>query len=302
MSSAAAVMRAVVRGVVPPVLMAASRPPRRWAARRFGRSRLDWEYLPGGWRPDGAGLRGWDVSSVAKAYESHWPSFRTALEGPGPLGIDFEVLAGQDVSRESQVAHHRVMAFGYVLARAARGRSELSVLDWGGALGHYYWLARRLVPDVGLDYHCVEVPEVARVGARCSPDVTFHVDDEWSRARYDLVMSSSSLQYEYDWADRLRRLGAITGQYLYLTRLPVAMESESFVVVQRPYGHGYATEYQGWVINRERLLGVAGDAGLRLERELLMTEGFELPDGPERDVWYRGFLFRGPESAGRDGV
>jgi hypothetical protein len=29
------------------------------------------------------------------------------------------------------------MAYGYVLVRAAWSKDSLSVLDWGGALGHY---------------------------------------------------------------------------------------------------------------------------------------------------------------------
>lgn len=301
MSRGSELLRQVVRGVLPPVLVAASRPIRRWAARRWRRRPPHWEYLPGGWRPEGAGLRGWNVSTVADAYRSHWDSFRAALEGAGPLGVDFEVLTGQDVDRHDRVAHHRVMAFGYVLAKAAHGRGVLSVLDWGGALGHYYWLARKLMPEVECDYHCVEVGEVARAGQACSPDVTFHTSEDWGDRRYDVVMSSGSLHYEYDWADRVRRLAAAAGDYLYVTRLPVALESETFVVVQRPYRYGYATEYQGWVINRDQLLAVASEAGLELERELLLTEGFELPDGPERDIWYRGFLFRDVDRSRHDG-
>ena len=56
--------------------------------------------------------------------------------------------------------------FGYVLALAARTNRGLTVLDYGGNLGDYYWLAEALVPDVELDYHCKELPRSPRLVAR----------------------------------------------------------------------------------------------------------------------------------------
>ena len=39
--------------------------------------------------------------------------------------------------------------FGYVLALAAAQQQRLTVLDYGGNLGDYFWLAKALVPDSG---------------------------------------------------------------------------------------------------------------------------------------------------------
>ena len=63
-----------------------------------------------------------------------------------------------------------------------------------------------------------------------------------------------------------------------------------FVFVQRPYGHGYATEYLGWCLHRGEHLAVAERHGLRPVREFV--NGFKPPvhRAPEQPE-YRGFLF-----------
>jgi hypothetical protein len=73
--------------------------------------------------------------------------------------------------------HTQYILFGYVLALAARHKTKVSVLDYGGNLGDYYRLGRALVPDVKLDYHCKELPQVAEAGRRLTPEVTWHTDD-----------------------------------------------------------------------------------------------------------------------------
>jgi putative methyltransferase (TIGR04325 family) len=166
------------------------------------------------------------------------------------------------------------------------------VLDWGGGLGHYAVLARAVLPEVGLDWHCREVPSVARAGASVNPDVQFHVDDACLDRTYDLVLASSSLQYEQDWRALLGRLGRAASGRLLVTRLPIALGSRSFVVLQRAAAYGYETEYLGWVVSRDELLEEASHAGLELERELLLDAWLSAAGAPEDPIGHRGFVFR----------
>ena len=250
---------------------------------------LEWEYVPEGWSRASAG---WDGGTVAEAYVAKWPEWVAALEGPGPLGISHEARAGESIGRDDVAAHNVLLSFAYALARAAHGRERLSVLDWGGGLAHYAVLARAVLPEVELEWHCREVPSVARAGATASQDVTFHTDDACLDRRYDLVLASSSLQYAEDWAPLLRRLGGATGGFLLVTRLPIALAAPSFVVLQRAHVYGYATEYLGWVVSRDELLAEAGACGLVLERELLIDAWLSAAGAPEDPIGHRGFLFR----------
>jgi putative methyltransferase (TIGR04325 family) len=249
----------------------------------------EWEYVPEGWaRPAG----GWDVEPIARAYRSKWPAFLAAVEGPGTLGVNHEAPEGEPVPRDDRTAEHTILAFGYVLALAARSRERVSVLDWGGGPGHYAVLAEALVEGIELDYHSCDVPPVAALGRELLPQHTFHDGDDWMAGRYDLVLASGSLQYGVDWRAALSALAAATGDYLYVTRLPIAHEAESFVVLQRAHRYGYETEYLGWVVNRAELLEHARATGLRLVREIMLPAWLSADGAPEAPVEHRGFLFR----------
>ncbi len=250
---------------------------------------LEWEYVPEGFARV---LDGWDGGSVGEAYAEKWPEWVEALRAPAPLGIYHESVSGVPLAREDLGAHNMLLSFAYVLARAAYGRERLHVLDWGGGLGHYEPLARSVMPEVELDWHCREVPGVVRAGERVNPDVTFHTGDDCLQRTYDLVLVSGSLQYEVEWQSRVGRLAAATTGYLLVTRLPIALHVPSFVILQRAYAYGYATEYAGWVISREELLAIADDSGLRLERELLLDATLAGIGAPEEPILHRGFLFR----------
>jgi putative methyltransferase (TIGR04325 family) len=202
-------------------------------------------------------------------------------------------IANDDVNH-----HNTVMSFAYVLARAARGRPRMSVLDWGGGMGHYALIARAVLPEVTVDYTVMDLPALCAAGRAVLPDVTFETEaDACLGRRYDLVLASSSLQYVEDWRSLLRRLAAASDGWVYLTRLPLVQRAETFAVVQRPHWAGYLTEYIGWVFNQREFLAACGAAGLVLEREVLLEQGSLAAGAPERFNW-GGFLLRPSPATG----
>lgn len=239
----------------------------------------EWEYVAVGWDHP---AKGWDEASVAEGYIRKWPDFLAAIEAPQPLGVHHETA---EVLTGDLGAHNMLVSFAYVAALAGRGVDRLSVLDWGGGLGHYEALTRATVPGLELDWH---VKETHAVAARGRAGVTFHDDESCLDRTYDLVLASSSLQYAPDWRGLLGKLAGATERYLYIARVPVALSAPSFVVIQRPYVHGYETEYLGWVLNRGELLAAAG---LPLAREFLVEMPFSAAGAPEDPVAHRSFLF-----------
>jgi putative methyltransferase (TIGR04325 family) len=290
-----------VKAVTPPILLLAA----KWLAIRLGlrkpdeqgqTSRLsrglslpeappEWEYVPEGWRRE---TRGWAVEEVARAYREKWPSYLAAIEAPQPLGVHHETA---EVLRGDPGAHNMLVSFAYVLALAAGGRGRISVLDWGGGLGHYRALGRSVLPDLELDYHVKELPAVCAEGRAVSPEVAFHEDESCLEHRYDLAIVSSSVQYAEDWRRLLARLAGAAERYLYIARVPIALTSDSFVVLQRAHAYGYQTEYLGWVLNRGELLQAAGASGLELTREFLLDARLSAAGAPEDPVDHRSFLF-----------
>lgn len=272
----------VARLLLPPILVQVIRRAR--GHREFS----EWEYLASGWPEHDDELRGWDAASVARTQLARWPAYVASLEGTGPLGQSSE----SEPSEPDYANHNTIMSFAYVLALAARMRDRLSLLDWGSGIGHYYRLSQALMPGIEIDYHCRDLPMIVAGGRNVLQGVTFHDSDESALSRrYDLVLASSSLHYRRDWRSTLAGLAAATDRYLYVTRQPFVRSAQSFVVVQRPYRHGYDTEYPGWFLNRDEFLGAAVGFGLQMVREFLIEERPVVRGAPEQ-ADYRGFLFR----------
>lgn len=277
-------VKRVAKALLPPVMTGAYRQIRD---RSHKAESPDWEYLPGGWPQPSSASPGWNADSVVQTQLDRWPAFLRSVEAPQPFGISNEAAGGPP----DYGVHNTIMTFGYVLARAAQGRKQLKMLDWGGGLGHYCVYARSLLPDLQLDYHCRDLPNLVAGGRNVLPTATFYADeDEALAGRYDLVVASSSLHYSREWRPLLARLAAATTGYLYVTRQPFVKTADSFVVVQRPHRFGYLTEYPGWFLNRNEFLSAAGQSDLKLLREFLIWKIPNVPNAPEA-ADYRGFLF-----------
>lgn len=252
----------------------------------------EWSYAPSGWTDDHAddADQGWDVLSVAEMYANRWPAFIETLDGDEPLGAVHVVPLGESIPREDLLSHNMVMVYAYALTLSARMTDLLSILDWGGALGHFHALARALVPDLEIDYHCKELPAVCEQGRRVSPDVTFHESESCLDQTYDLVLASGSIQYAEDWLELFTQLGNSARRYLLVTKVPVT-DAPSFVVLQRAYRYGYETEYLGWVLNRDEMRIAARTSGLELVREFFLSGTVDVPDAPGT-IHHAGFLFK----------
>jgi len=249
----------------------------------------EYEYVPNGWDNHDSRITGWNVESVLETQKAKWPEFLRLVRGAQPLGIAHEACTPETTDYS---AHNTLMAFAYVLALTARKKDRVSLLDWGGGIGHYYVIGKALLPAVEINYHCKDVPAMVRGGRELLPEAVFYDDDnDCFNRTYDLVMASSSLQYCRDWRKAVRRLASVSDSYLYITRLPLVCEAPSFVVVQRPHRYGYETEYLSWFLRRDEFLNYMNDLGTELIREFLIHEKSVVHGAPEQGE-YRGFLFR----------
>ena len=261
--------------------------------------RPEWELVPEGWRAGDPRAEGWNDASIAATQRRRWPTYASLIRGNGPLAFHF--FAKGEIVPNDQSAHNAFMTFAYALARAARGRERLSVLDWGGGIGYYALLAQNLLPEVTYDYVVKELPGLAALGRELMPSVVFETDAEACLSRrYDFVLASSALQYEQDWCAVLGRLAAAAKDWVLIARLPSCRRARSFVAVQRPHAFGYATEYISWVMNRDEFLSCAARRGLVLEREFLAGAHTAIHNAPE-DAQPLGFLFRVRQPGDRNG-
>jgi putative methyltransferase (TIGR04325 family) len=248
------------------------------------------EYVPQGWHV----IKGWHDQSVAEAQEQHWPTLVQNLQGPGPLGV---AHFPWHKTREDRADHNVMMTYGYVLALAARRKEFLSILDWGGGVGHYYLYSTTLLPEVGLQYHCYDVPNLCRLGRKLLPEIHLSANEgDFLGRQYDLVISSSSLHYFQDWRQEVRKLAAVTHEFLYVSRLQTVTRAASFVAAHKIYHTGYG-EFLSWCINRQEFLSCVEECGLDLVREFVYYNKWTIRGAPENGDC-RGFLFRRPPVSG----
>lgn len=267
-------------------LVGASLPPiLADAAGRWGRSiqAESLAYVPTGWQ-EVAKYRGWNAESVLAAYTATWPRLVQEAQTTGPLNV----IMGSD----DGVMHNILLCFAYSLTLAARKKSSVSFLDWGGAIGQYHLLAQAVLPGVPINYHCKDVPVLADYGRTLHPSACFTSDECCLSRTYDFVLASSSLQYSEAWQEIFTKLAHATRGYFLLTRTPVHAQGASFVFSQSAYG----SEWLGWSLSRPEILDCAADAGLVLVREFMMSDAvIPIAHAPQPSR-QRGFLFRSGET------
>lgn len=248
----------------------------------------EWEYVADHWPQDDRRSLGWDHSSVHQTMLDNWEPYKRAIDGTEPLAFSpwFTDLPDFKV-------HNVLMTYSYVLARAAHRKTRLSVLDWGGALGHYAAVGNALLPEVSLDFTVKERADLCAAGHALLPEVSFASSDDCLCRRYDLVMANNSLQYAADWQAITGRLADAAESWLFIMSVPVVQKARSFVVVQRPQRHGLGADYISWVFNYDELLRQVTGSGFILQREFLAfgTDHQYYRKAPEASR-VLGFLFR----------
>jgi putative methyltransferase (TIGR04325 family) len=275
----------LLRLITPPIFIRLAK-----RLRLHSNQHIEWEYIPEGWayaliHPE---VKGWNVQNILDVYKEKWPQFVSMVQGTGALGVAHESALNTNVDVNS---HNAIMAFGYALGLATHQKTCVTMLDWGGGIGHYYLLAKALQPGVEIMYHCKDVPLLAEYGAQLFPQQYFCSDERCLDQTYDFVLASTALHYTEDWKSLLQRLAGATSGYLYIANLPSIKQTPSFVFVQRPYQYGYNTEYLGWCINRTEFLHTAELAGLDLLREFVYGYQPVIQGAPEQNS-YLGYLFR----------
>src|SRR5205814_1473746 len=85
------------------------------------------------------------------------------------LGLNHEAPVAEIERAADLSAHNLLVSFGYVLALTARDRDGISVLDWGGGIGHYYALGRALLRGVEIEYTSRDLPLLSARGRELLP-------------------------------------------------------------------------------------------------------------------------------------
>lgn len=245
------------------------------------------EFAPDGWRTklSNSQNQGWSIDAVVNHEKAKWEFYCRNLEGPAPLGFSHEHT---DLTFIRNPSFHNVhISYAYVLALAAHKQDSISVLDWGGSLGHYYLLGKAVLPDVKIEFHVKEVPMMAKVGKQLNPEVHWYDDECCLEREYDLVMMTGSIPYMEDWKTMLPRIARSAKKFLFLFRFPIVEDSPTFVAIQRIYDSQMLHQF----LNQAELLEVVRGTGLTLVREFVVGDRPYVKNAPAQSE-IRGWLFK----------
>jgi putative methyltransferase (TIGR04325 family) len=247
------------------------------------------EYAPMGWdTPCGKNSgAGWNAASVAHDECNKFERFRHLCEGTGPLGFSHETTEIREI--KNTAFHNINVTYAYVLALAAHQKTAISVLDFGGGLGHSFLVAKAVMPDVEMRFACKETHTFAEAGQKLCPSIQWYSDEHYLERRYDLAMITASLQYIQNWQDTLQTVATCVENdgYLFLARLPVVDRHPGYVAIQRVY----QTEILHQQLNAKDLLTVIQRCGFQLVREFVVGDRPYIKNAPEQ-CELRSWLFR----------
>ncbi len=182
-----------------------------------------------------------------------------------------------------------IMVFVHAVQMALKGRTELSVLDWGGELGGTLVRLRKILPHVTFRWTVKEMPSICRAGKDLADGAVFVEEADKALAEcYDLVIASASLHYDREWRKTLAGLVGSTAGILLLARQPTVMSSPSYVAAQSAYG----TTFTCWVLNEAELFGQLTALGMGAVHRLLSGDAATIPDAPEQPVFRSYVLTR----------
>ncbi|MEB3242859.1 MAG: methyltransferase, TIGR04325 family [Cyanobacteriota bacterium] len=127
----------------------------------------------------------------------------------------------------------------FALLLAAEGKSQINVIDFGGAAGAHYFLARSLLPSVTkLNWLVVETPAMANRARAVLADEELRFSSDLAEAamlmgEVDLLHTSGTLQCVANPYADLRQLMRIQANHLLLNRLGVTQGDHDVITVHQ---------------------------------------------------------------------
>lgn len=150
-----------------------------------------------------------------------------------------------------------------VVAMMLAKSKTIQVLDFGGGLGIGYMTLAESIPDCSqaVEYNVVEFPDICEKGRNLHSGKINFLQDLPGQGHFDLVHSSSALQYIEDWKGLLRKFVEFTPEYILLSDV-FAGNIPTFVTLQKYYD----SRIKHWFFN----IGEFGSFFSQIGYELIM--------------------------------
>jgi putative methyltransferase (TIGR04325 family) len=272
---------------------------------------LLWRCLVKVGRPWSKFLLGLQPASQAYGFSGRFPSFDSALAACGVTAksenyqnssIIESTLARTRVLRDSfkekkpEVLNAQTLrllaAFEYVIL--ADQLREITVVDFGGAMGNHYFKLRGLLPTgLTVNWTVIDLPRTVEAASRelANQELSFKSSlDQVKGTQINLVLASSSLQYTPSPYEFLEKIVRLQSPWIVTDRMPFLKEESDRIVTQKVPPEIYDASYPVHFLAENKFEKYFIDNGLEIclrwksEEEVVNLEGLLVP--------YQGMLFR----------
>ncbi|MNY08418.1 hypothetical protein D3C86_1412720 [compost metagenome] len=236
-----------------------------------------------------------------------YPTYEAALAACGGEGYHSEEIVAKTLEGLRQLratceaapercdARTQSVLAALVLPLTGRKIADrLRVLDFGGALGNLYvQVSRFLPPGLEVRWDVVETPVTAQAGKRHLADahLTFSADlAEHEADAYDVVISSSCLQYTDQPVETFARLCRLSTDFILLNRVPLIPGEKDRLTIQKTHPSVYSATYPAWFFSEAHWLRLFEEHGFVVRMRWQVPEDQLELDG----VWRanEGFLLQ----------
>jgi putative methyltransferase (TIGR04325 family) len=177
--------------------------------------------------------------SSSRIYGSYEDAMKMADGYEDKILTRVQVAKGKKFSEQISETKELDLTFLRIFAglASALDKNKLTVIDFGGAAGTYYSIAKSILPEnIELDWRIVETSAMVAEAKKqsCESDELHFfcsLDVACEDTEVDLVFASGSVQYTPQPYDALRALASINAKILMITRTPIT--DSPCVILQR---------------------------------------------------------------------
>ena len=125
-------------------------------------------------------------------------------------------------------------------------KNKIKILDFGGGLGISYLYLLQCLPHLKskIEYTIIELNEICEIGKKNNLNINFL--KEIPKKKFDIIFSSSAIQYTEKWKKTLYQLTNLKSKYILLSDVFLT-KNPSFVTLQ----NYYSTKIPQWFFNEK---------------------------------------------------
>jgi len=176
-----------------------------------------------------------------------YESYEDALKVCSAPGYEAKELVNVVIEKtkilEKEITNKNVFDFSILRIISAillaQNNKEINVIDFGGAAGHHYLIAKKILGDkFNLNWNVIETTRMTNECSKIFSSKNLNFYDNAQKVKnnsneIDLVFTSSALQYCSNPVSTLRELLALNAKYLFITRTPFSPLDHDLISVQK---------------------------------------------------------------------